>query len=195
MKINRIQPADFEQIYELFLSAQIKKQDLSRTLIPKAGFYEYHLNEQDFRNRLRDNSFSLSLKNNHGKILAYLIAYSLNSCSTKTILSESHVDPVLNRLKYANKDLVYSDQFFVSPSLPIFIAGRLADAWDYIIQGENIPGVVAAIPQKPWKNEASTRFVLCRGFSRKEFLKSQEIELGLFVKPYCKVGDDISIKL
>ena len=194
MKINRIQPADFEQLYELFLSAQVKKQDLSQTQTPKAGFYEYNLTEQDFKDRLRDTSLSLSLKDNHGRILAYLISYTLSSYNKRTILPEHHADSVLTRLKSADEGLVYVDQFLMIPSLPVFVAGRLADAWDYIIQGENIPGAVAAIPQKPWKNEASTRFILCRGFSRGDSLRSQEVELGLFVKPYCKVGDNISIK-
>jgi hypothetical protein len=70
------------------------------------------------------------------------------------------------------------------PGLPAFIAGRFVDNWTHILQNANVPGIVTAIPQKPWKNEASTRFAIHRGFSRKgTIIEAGDLELGIFTKP------------
>jgi hypothetical protein len=180
MKISGIKPSDFEQVYRLFQSAQIKKQD-SRFL--SRGFYEYGLNEKNLAERLK-NSYSFALKDSHDKILAYIISYKLNSISNEAMMCGEHQDSVLKKLK--NQDIVYADQLFIKPELPVFIAGRLLDFWDYVMQNENIQKIVTAIPQKPWKNESSTRFALCRGFKRTDFVNDNDLEIGLFEKSYLK---------
>jgi len=181
MKIVNIRQSDFEQVYELFRSAQIRKQDLSKPV--SRGFYEYDLKEQNLAERLKG-GYSFALKDNHDKILAYMISYRMNSITDEAMICGEHKDLVLQKLK--NQDIVYADQLFVRPELPVFIAGRLIDFWDYVMQNENVQRIVTAIPQKPWKNESSTRFALCRGFKREDSVNSNDVELGLFAKPYWK---------
>jgi DNA-binding protein Fis len=179
MKVSNIKSSDFEQVYGLFSSAQIRKMDLSKHV--SRGFYEYDLNERNLTERLKD-SYSFALKDRQDKILAYFISYKTNSISKEAMMCGNHKDPILQKLK--NQDAVYADQLFIRPELPVFIAGRLLDYWDYIIQNENIQKIFCAIPQKPWKNESSIRFALCRGFKRTDSVLDKGIELGLFEKPY-----------
>jgi 6-pyruvoyltetrahydropterin/6-carboxytetrahydropterin synthase len=187
MKVSNIKSADFEQVYELFRSYQVRKKDLSKSIVPSRGFYEYDLNEKNLAERLKG-GYSFCLKDNHDKILAYMISYKTNSISDEAMMCGKHEDPVLQRLK--NQDMVYIDQLFIKPELPVFTAGRLFDFWDYVMQNENVTRVAGAIPQKPWKNESSIRFVLCRGMKRTDLIKDKELELGLFEKSYLKGQDE-----
>jgi len=191
MKVAGIKQSDFEQVYSLFKSSQVRKEDLSKPIVPSRGFYEYMLTERNLAERLK-NDYSFCLKDNHGRILSYMISYKTNSMSDKAIKCGGHDDPVLRKLK--NKDMVYIDQLFVRPELPVFIAGRLFDFWDCVMQNENIQRMVGAIPQKPWKNESSMRFISCRGFERTDSVKDGGIELGLFEKSYLR-GEEISDKM
>jgi hypothetical protein len=181
MKISNIKSTDLEQVYGLFRSAQIRKQDLSKPV--SRGFYEYDLTEKNLAERLKG-GYSFALKDNNDKILAYILSYRMNSITDEAMMCGEHKDPVLQKLR--NQDIVYADQLFIKPELPVFIAGRLMDFWDHVMQNENIQRIITAIPQKPWKNESSIRFALCRGFKRTDSVKDNDLELGLFEKPYLK---------
>jgi 6-pyruvoyltetrahydropterin/6-carboxytetrahydropterin synthase len=183
MKVSNIRQSDFEQVYELFKSSQVRKKDLSKSVVPSRGFYEYDLSERNLAERLK-NDYSFCLKDNHDKIISYMISYKISSLSNEAMKCGNHNDPVLQKLK--NQDMIYVDQLFIRPELPVFIAGRLFDYWDYVMQNENVRKVAGAIPQKPWKNESSMRFVLCRGLKRTDSIKGNNMELGLFEKSYLK---------
>ncbi len=189
MKVTNVRFRDAEEVFELFKSAQIGRENLG-TGEPSKGFFEYHLSFQDIEDRLRDPRFSFSLRDNNGRILAYLLAYPLSSVNGSNALGQ-HVDPVIKIARQQNPDFVYVDQVFIAPQLPAFVAGRLFDMGDYTVQRERIPGAITAIPQSPWVNQASTRFAIARGFSREGTVKSGEVELSLFSKPYWKKGKQI----
>lgn len=183
MKIRAIKPSKSERIYDLFSSVSVNREDLKRKDVPNSGFYEYPLTHEDISRRLDEQSFSLALEH-RGDILAYIISYSL---SFARALPQ---DPVLQKLQDSNPKNAYLDQLFLKPGLPAFVAGRICDAWDHIAQGEKIPGAVCAIPQKPWRNEASTRLVIYRGFRRDALVGEGNIELGVFSKPYMLAKGD-----
>ncbi len=189
MKVTNLRFRDAEEVFELFRSAQIGRKDLE-TGEPSRGFFEYPLSFQDIEDRLRDPRFSFALRDNNGRILSYLLAYPLSSVRGHDALGQNE-DPVIKIARQQSPDFIYADQLFLSPQLPAFIAGRLFDMGDYVVQGERIPGALTAIPQSPWINRASTRFALARGFSRDGTVKSGEVELGLFSKPYWKKGKQI----
>ena len=182
MRIRNLTSADSERVYDAFRSVSVDRNQQS---IPKSGFFEYPLSLDDIRSRLQDNRFSLVLEEG-GNILSYMIAYQMREAR-----SISHTDPVLSALE-GEGDLVYGDQLFLSPGTPIFYAGRLADFWTTLVANSNSPGVVCAIPQKPWKNLASTRMALARGFSRQGRVLDGDIELGLFSKPIWTSNEELA---
>jgi len=173
-------PADVEQIYEYFMSAQVSEKDLNRGS-PKRGFYEYHLSYDDIATRVRT-PFSLVMEESKGKLVGYVLAYDLSHLPK--LNSTAHHDPVHDNLRVFDKNVVYIDQFFLHPDYPLTLAGRLTDAWEHTIRGEKVPGVICAIPEEPWVNKSSTRLVLARGFSRKGAVKTEKVNLRLFAKPY-----------
>jgi len=177
MRIRQLKESDLGQVFDLFSSVSVTKRQVEANPVPKSGFYEYHLQEQDMKKRL-DPSFSLALEDK-GRIVAYLIAYQLSRFHDLKQMN----DPVLERLAMADPKTVYVDQLFLSPGLPAYLAGRMVNVWDSQLPVGEVPMVTTAIPQKPWKNEASTRFAICRGYKRQSTVSSEGIELGLFTKP------------
>jgi hypothetical protein len=153
---------------------------------PDSGFYDYHLTEQDFKQRLFDPRLSIALEDRKDrKLLAYILAYPFYQIPNVDV---SH-DAVLSQVR-APADAIYVDQFFLSPGLPLHTAGRLVDVWTNHALGYTNEGVVTAIPQKPWKNNPSTRFAISRGFSRAGKVKQGDLELAVFTKPFWRLGDE-----
>ncbi|MDO8741326.1 MAG: hypothetical protein Q7J54_07195 [Candidatus Woesearchaeota archaeon] len=192
MIIRMPKAADAEQIYEHFIRAQVSKQNLDRSA-PKRGFYEYHLSYDDIAARARM-PFSLVMEKSEGRLVGYVLAYSLSYIPE----FESKEDSIHNSLKAFDKNAVYIDQLFLHPDYPLTLAARLSDAWEHMIRGEKVPGVICAIPEEPWLNQSSTRLVLARGFSRKTKVESEGVTLRLFAKPYLPLnnsfegfGDDL----
>lgn len=185
MIIRMPRAADAEQIYEHFIRAQVSKQNLDRST-PKRGFYEYSLNYDDIAARASA-PFSLVMEKSEGGLVGYVLAYNLSSIPE--FKSTTNHDPVHDSLKAFDKNVVYADQLFLHPAYPLTLAARLSDAWEYMIRGEKVPGVICAIPEEPWLNQSSTRLVLARGFSKKAKVKSEGIILRLFAKPYLPLDD------
>ena len=182
MKIRTLKPNEAERIFELFKSASVTRNDLSREQVPNSGFYEYPLTAEDISLRLKEPGFSIALADND-EILAYVIAYQLETAGKNGLR-----DPVLTFLQDRSPDSVYIDQLFLRRGLPLYFAGRLIDSWDHIVQGEKIPSVACAIPQKPWKNEGSNRMAAWRGYRREGFVDEGDVTLGVFTKPYYEVA-------
>lgn len=170
---------DAEKVYDAFKSVAVARNQENA---PDYGFFEYPLTKDDFTARLYDSRLSLVMEEKRS-LIAYIIAYpfyEIKDIDTKQDL----VLPKLN----VNSQAVYIDQFFMKPGFPLFMAGRFIDIWTNHAMGYQIPGTVCAIPQKPWKNIASTRFAVCRGFSRKGSVNDKGIEFGIFAKPFWELG-------
>lgn len=182
MRVRQLRAEDAGRVYDLFNLSRVSREDLARDSVPKSGFYEYPHTAYEMGQKIAASEMSVALVDGE-KVLAYLLAYPIEAIPH---LSLDHEDPVLERLK--GKGQVYADQFFLQHGLPVFLAGRLLDAWDDWVRSQGIAGVFGAIPQKPWRNISSTRFALCRGFSREGVVNAEGIELGLFHKPFLKVS-------
>lgn len=195
MQIRTIKLSDAERIYDLFRSAAVTREDLQRGVVPHSGFFEYPISERDLTAKLQEPQLSLMLEDGQ-RILAYIIAYDVNAIKNR-LLPAGVNDPVLVAMQNSNPRMVYVDQLYMRPNMPAFVAGRLFDAWERIVQGERIPGAAGVVPQKPWRNETSTRFSLHRGFRRSGTVRDGSIEFGLFTKPYWEkdvliTADDLS---
>ena len=59
-------------------------------------------------------------------------------------LSEGHSDPVWDRFK-GKDNVVFVEQNFLKPGLPLFVMGRLADTFDCLVQNERYAGALGAI--------------------------------------------------
>lgn len=166
-----------EQIYELFMNAQVSRQNPT----PKNGFFEYDLSFDDVLERA-SSQFSLVLCNNQGKVMGYILAQDLDA-----IRRMRTSDPVYTRINFFDGRVVYVDQLFCNN---LTLTGRLTDAWEHMIRGEKAPGIITAIPEKPWQNQSSTRLAIERGFSRTGILVSTDkVDLRLFAKPYLPIDD------
>ncbi|MDO8563980.1 MAG: hypothetical protein Q7R87_03145 [Nanoarchaeota archaeon] len=190
MKLRHLVASDASQIYDTFRSvavmeAQGRKRDY--------GFYEYPLEEQDIKSRLelaRHKNLGVGLFSDERKLLAYTLAYPSS-------LGAGLEDDVLRNVSLSSEH-IYFDQLFMRPSLPAFFVGRLADYWTKLAQDQNFSGVFCAIPQEPWKNVSSTRFAIHRGFNRRGFVSSNNVNLGIFTKPLWEIGEvakDIDIEI
>lgn len=179
MIIKHTKQSDSEQIFELFKQNAVYQSDLGEK-VPKRGFFEYHLGYDDIEARV-NMSFSIKWVDKT-RIIGYILAYSL-----KDLDKIGHQDPVHNHLLNLDKDVVYIDQLCINPNYPITLGARLGDSFEYMLRMEKVPGVVTAVPESPWKNHSSTRLVLMKGFSRKGLVKTQNVSLRLFVKPYLKL--------
>lgn len=176
MKLKTPTRKDAAEIYDLFRGSQI---NASSSRDRKAGFFEYPLTQEDISTRLQDSRYSLMLMQN-GQAVAYLLAYPIASSGD---LAEQ--DGVLRQIT-SNPENVYVDQLN-SQRVPADIIGRFMDAWTNLLQEARVPGVFCAIPQKPWKNLASTRQAITRGYKRTfsihEKTASGDLELGVYAKP------------
>lgn len=188
MRIKYLGVGDAGQVYDSFCSVAVAK---GHEHTRNSGFYDYPLTEDDFRARLSCRGLSISLEE-QGKLIAYALAYPFSFVPD---LDVGH-DAVLKRVS-ADPRAVYFDQLFLKPGFPAFIQGRFIDVWTALAQEKNSAGVVTAIPQKPWKNVPSTRLAILAGFSRRATVSGGGIELGVFAKPFWRVGSvsDISVKL
>jgi hypothetical protein len=179
MKITNLRQTDAERVHHAFLQAAVARGERK-----KSGFFEYPLTEEDIRRRLEDTRLSLSLEE-QGRLLGYAIAYPLSRISD----IDRRKDPVLQRLE-GEDDVVYFDQLFINNSLPLYMVGRFVDSWTNLAFSQGVKGIVCAIPQKPWKNIASTRLVLSHGFNRQNSVSEGDIALGIFAKPLWATDKD-----
>ncbi len=179
---------DIERMYELFLSAQVSKSELTKKNVAKRGFFEYDLSYEAFASRVAEKEANLILERNN-EIIAYTIALPISQIPS---IQKIQHDQVLEDIKHANPKTIYWDQLFLKPNLPIYFAGRLFETMNHKFVNENVPAIIGAIPQDPWQNISSTRFVLAHGFKRESNVKEGEITLGLFTKPFWKKGEEIS---
>ena len=183
MRTRNLSVDDAEKLYDAFRSVAVRAGDVNP---PKSGFYEYELTEDDFKARLFDARLSIALEDDRRKLLAYALAfpfYMIPDLSSKD-------DIVFSKLK-GDSELIYLDQFYTKPGVPAFLVGRILDTWTNLAWGYTRQGVATVIPQKPWKNKASTRFAIQRGFRREGVIKSGELELGVFAKPFWWLGDKV----
>jgi hypothetical protein len=178
MRVRLIRQTDIDQIFECFKAAQVRESDIKRET-PASGFYEYNLSYNDISERAQT-PFSLVLENSRGEILSYMIGYPVSYIRENI----SSPDPVHEKIRTLEDDVVYADQVYLRKGLPLQIAMRLFDKWDFITQGEKTPLVIGAVPVFPWRNAASERMMIYRGFSRKGFVEEEKTRLALFEKPY-----------
>ena len=175
---------DAKRVHEAFRSVSISH---TAEHPPDYGFCDYPLTLGDFKARLYDSRLSIALEDRQAgkrQLLAYLLAYPFHQVAD---LDTSH-DAVLEDI-HAHPEVIYFDQLYMKPGLPLHIAGRLLDTWTNLAWGSTRQGVVAAVPQKPWKNVPSTRFIISRGFKREGVVKQGDLELGVFTKPFWELGD------
>lgn len=178
---------DSEQVYEHFRNSQIRKEDIVNR-IPKRGFYEYDLKFDDISARV-NTQFSLIMLDSMDRLMGYILGYKISFIPELELGTAN--DPVHRNILGFNKNVVYADQLYLNPIYPIHAAGRLMDAWEYMIRGENVPGVVSVIPENPWLNQSSRRLALARGFSSRGLIKTDKVTLRIFAKPYIVLDASI----
>jgi len=147
--------------------------------MPKRGFYEYPLSFKDMAQRA-GSPLSFVMEES-GRIRGYVLAYTVQQLSKE--------DPIHQYVAMLDQSVVYLDQVFLHAQLPLPIAGRLFDVLDSLLQNEKVPGVVAAIPEHPWKNQSSVRMAYARGFSPRELITTEKVGLRLFTKPYLRLDN------
>ncbi|MEK6927858.1 MAG: hypothetical protein AABX11_05490 [Nanoarchaeota archaeon] len=190
MILRHLTPQDSGQVFDAFCSASVMEPQ-GRT--QEYGFYEYHLEQEDIRNRLElseHGHLSVGLFGNRKDLLAYTIAYNFH-------VGRQIKDEVLQNVNVP-ETAIYCDQVFLNPRLPAFLAGRLTDYLTQSAQQLGVPGIFCAIPQSPWKNVSSTRFALHRGFKRRGFVSTEKTNLGIFTKPLWATGrvqEDLDIEI
>lgn len=185
MKIRLTTASDIQELYELFKEAKVSRKDLTNERVPRSGFFEYNLSQEDIALRSENNRFSMIMENG-GKIVSYILGYD-KKFAKERVLSGEHIDPIVEKFVTYPGNLVYLDQLLLRKSLPVFLASRLMDTWESVLRSEKIEGVVTAIPQGEWTNEASLRFALYRGFSKNEIAYSGNVKLGIFLKNYTNL--------
>ena len=175
--------ADAGKVYDAFRSVAVAR---GQENAPDYGFYDYPLTQEDFKQRLVDGRFSIGVEDGKNReLVAYVLAYSFEQVQD---MDTSH-DAILTQVR-ADRKVVYLDQLYMKPGLPLHIAGRLIDAWETLLAPTN-PGIVTAIPQSPWKNVPSTRFSISRGLRRAGTVKDGELELAVFTKPLWLPGREM----
>ncbi|MBT9145750.1 MAG: hypothetical protein DDT42_01627 [candidate division WS2 bacterium] len=178
-KLRQIAFGDIPELYELFSRAQIKRENSEgRT----NGFYEYNLSFDSFRDRVKisnQDGFGLVLKEGE-RIRAYLLAYRPSQAREIS-------DEVLRQVEVPS-DTVYVDQLCVSPGVQLHQVGRMVDAWNEFLHPRNIIQIFSAVPWKPWRNFASTRLNIARGYKKQGVVSGQGWDLAIFGKPVWRVG-------
>ena len=186
MMLNHPSKLDVERMYELFQSAQVRKSDIDRKVVPKRGFYDYNLTYEAFAARLAEKETSLVLRRGN-EIIAYAITFPVSQIQA---IQKSQHDVVLEEISGADPKAIYWDQLFIKDGLPIYYAGRLFESLTHILRAESVPALIAAIPQEPWQNTSSTKFALTHGFKQESKVNEEEMTLGLFTKPFWNIGAD-----
>ncbi len=173
---------DASEMFDCFSSVSINGNPES---LPEYGFYDYPLTRFDFQSRLEEGGeCSLGLEEK-GRLIAYVLAFPF--CKTHNMNLRG--DLVLRSIQCPH-DVVYLDQLFMKPGLPAHDIGRLLDTWTKVVQDNKPQGVVSAIPQKPWRNAASTRLAIHRGFRRVGKVGNEKLELGIWSKPLWRAGEE-----
>jgi len=180
MIFRNAKPSDVDQLFDCFQSVSIRERDL-REDIPSNGFFEYPLSFDAFA--VRATSPLTLVCEDKCKIIAYMISYPLSYA-----LDEGIRDPVIKALSSVDPQIVYHDQLFKRPDIPLFIAGRLFHTMDVIAEKEGALGVIGAIPTKPWINIDSTRLVAYQGMIQRGTVVEDNVTLGLYIKPFVKLG-------
>jgi len=179
MIVRVVRGQDVVQMYERFLQAQVSRADASKK---QSGFFEYNLKFNEFKERsLQGLSVVMELNR---RISGYVIAYPIGFVKSRL------GDPVFDRVAGFDERTVYADQLFVSPSLPLFVSGRVVDSWERLIRGEGFEQTVAVIPEAPWANKRSFGFVISRGFKPRGAVNMGDVRLRVVTKPYINVGDN-----
>src|SRR3989344_5642981 len=178
MNLRHLSIGDVGQVYDSFCSVSVSATQDRK---PDYGFFEYNLSERDIKDRL-----ALSMERELGmglfdkvRMLAYVLAYPYSS-------GKNVKDEVLQNV-VVQENVVYCDQLFIKPSLPVFFASRMLDCWTYQAMTLGFLGVFCAIPQSPWKNFSSTRFAINQGFKRRGFVSGDKVNLGVFTKPFWRI--------
>lgn len=181
MQLRHVKRKDVDELFHLFQSVAVKQVDLSRTSVPKSGFYEYTLSFEEFSQRAA--SPRTLVIEGGGRIVAYMISYSLDFARS----FDNFQDPVLMRLGNLDGSVTYHDQLYLEQGMPHHLASRLFYKMDTIAEGEKAPGVITAVPLAPWKNESSTKLVGYQGFKLTGQVQEPELTLALFTKPFLRL--------
>ncbi len=180
MIIRTVREADIDEMYANFMVAQVSRANAETK---RQGFFEYKLDYAEFRKRALQ---GLSvLMQSQGKILAHVMAYPVS------FAREHKGDAVFNRVAQFEDNTVYADQLCASPSLPLYVAGRLVDSWEYLVRNEGFNKTVAVVSERPWLNGASFGFMVSRGFKPGQVVNSGDVTLRMMSKPYLDVGQQV----
>jgi hypothetical protein len=180
MIIRHVRASDIEQMFDCFREAAIRTADLTNPRAQKSGFFEYPLTFKQFRARAESPLTLVGVRN--GRIITYAISYSLKEA--KALQQRGMSDPVLDSLSDLDNSVIYHDQLYLQPGLPIYVGARMLHTATTQAQNEDSPGVIGATPQKPWKNVSATRLLAYHGFKRIGLVEEGLVSLGLFVKPF-----------
>jgi len=181
MKIQTIKPNDAHEIYDSFMSAQVTRENCSGR---KSGFYEYALSFEEMQKRVglsAQEGLGLTLRDNQ-RLLSYLIAYRRGQAQ--------QVDDEVLRAVSVDDKAIYADQFFISPGLPVYVAGRVLDSWNNLVYSREQRGLFSAVAWKPWRNLAAAKFNMCRGGKVSGFVREGDLSLAIFTNPLWRLGDN-----
>ncbi|MFW5747019.1 MAG: hypothetical protein ACOCWQ_05735, partial [Nanoarchaeota archaeon] len=123
MIIRHPRGSDVEQIWDAFCTAQVSTASDAPT-----GFCEYHLPEGAIAARLADQSHVLVLNNDVGRLVSYIIGYSMQDAAR---IHQAYPDPVLEALSGIPADMIYLDQLYLRSGWRAHHIGQLIDTWEY----------------------------------------------------------------
>ena len=180
MIIRHFRQSDSDEMFDAFKSVSLDTRDLSKRNVPKNGFFEYPLSFEEFRRRAESPLTLICERDN--RIIAYMISYDV--WFARMLKETGMADPVFDRIQGLESSIIYYDQLYTKPGLPAYIGARILHTADVQAENGGAPGVICAVPQSPWKNISSTRLAIMNGFAPQEYVKSGNVNLGIFTKPF-----------
>ncbi len=184
MIIRHVKKSNVSEMFQKFRDVSITLQDISKKNPPKSGFYEYKLKYSEFEKRALSPLSLVCIDDS--KVVSYLL--SLQISEVNNLINSGITNPVFNRIKGLDKNVIYFDQLLVSRDLPAHaFAARILQTGDRLAQEIGSPGAIGATPVSPWYNLAPHNLIRYQGFMKKDTVKTDSCNLGLYVKPYWKL--------
>jgi len=177
MKIRKVQARDIPQIKKLADSLVVTSKNADE----KLGFYDYSLNEEQYRTRSRSDLFLVGYSDS--ELEGFCMAY--NSDFVKKLVEHEPQlkdDAIFNYLVLQQESFVYLDQIavrkpktFIGSVCACSLVERLKEK-----SGGN-QSIQWVIPHLPWKNETSIRYSTHQGGRLlKEITDKNQIVFGVY---------------
>ena len=177
MEIRKVQTRDIHQIKKLADSLVVTSKNADE----KLGFYDYSLNEEQYRTRSKSDLFFVGYSKSEleGFCMAYDSYFVRQLIEQEPQLRE---DTIFKYLMEQKEDFVYLDQLAVRKP-KTFIGGAYACRLFERLKenSERNQSIQGVIPHLPWKNETSIKFFTHQGARLlKEITGKNQIVFGVY---------------